>query len=91
MKKYRTTPLSDELDDFDYRQSITSIDVPVFFISGEYDYNCPWELVREYCDVIDAPQKGFYKISGAAHSPLWESPEETEKALIEIKEMTLNG
>ena len=91
MKKYRTTPLSDELDDFDYRQSITSIDAPVFFISGEYDYNCPWELVREYCDIIDAPQKGFYKISGAAHSPLWENPEETEKALIEIKEMTLNG
>ena len=57
MKKYRTTPLSDELDDFDYRQSITSIDVPVFFISGEYDYNCPWKLVREYCDVINAPQK----------------------------------
>jgi pimeloyl-ACP methyl ester carboxylesterase len=85
------TPLSDELDDFDYRQSITSIDVPVFFISGEYDYNCPWVLVRKYCDVIDAPQKVFYKISGAAHSPLWENPEETEKALIEIKEMTLNG
>ena len=72
-------------------KEITSFDVPVFFISGEYDYNCPWELVREYCDIINAPQKGFYKISGAAHSPLWENPEETEKALIEIKEMTLNG
>ena len=91
MKKYRTTPLYDELDDFDYRQSIAIIDVPVFFISGEYDYNCPWELVQDYCDVISAPQKGFYKISGAAHSPLWENPEETERALIEIKGMTLNG
>lgn len=91
MKKYRTTPLNDELDGFDYRQSIMNLDVPVFFISGEYDYNCPWELVQEYCDVIDAPQKGFYKITGAAHSPLWENPEETEKALIEIKEMTING
>ena len=91
MKTYRKTPLYEQLDDFDYRKSIAHIEIPVFFISGEYDYNCPWELVEDYCNVIDAPRKGFYKISGAAHSPLWENPDETEKALIEIKEMTLNG
>jgi pimeloyl-ACP methyl ester carboxylesterase len=65
--------------------------VPAFFISGEYDYNCPWELVQEYSEIISAPQKGFYKISDAAHSPLWENPEDTCKALREIKEMTING
>ena len=91
MKTYRRTPLYEQLDDFDYRKSITQIGIPVFFISGEYDYNCPWELVQEYCDVIDAPQKGFYKITGAAHSPLWENPGETYEAMKQIKEMTLNG
>ena len=91
MKTYRRTPLYEQLDDFDYRKSITQIGIPVFFISGEYDYNCPWELVQEYCDVIDAPQKGFYKITGAAHSPLWENPSETYEAMKQIKEMTLNG
>jgi pimeloyl-ACP methyl ester carboxylesterase len=91
MKTYRRTPLYEQTDDFDYRKSITQIRIPVFFISGEYDYNCPWELVQEYCDVIDAPQKGFYKITGAAHSPLWENPGETYEAMKQIKEMTLNG
>lgn len=91
MKTYRKTPLYEQLDDFDYRKSIAQIGIPVFFISGEYDYNCPWELVQEYCEVIDAPQKGFYKISGAAHSPLWENPDETYEAMRQIKEMTLNG
>lgn len=91
MKTYRRTPLYEQLDDFDYRKSITQIGIPVFFISGEYDYNCPWELVQEYCDVIDAPQKRFYKITGAAHSPLWENPGETYEAMKQIKEMTLNG
>ena len=91
MKTYRRTPLYEQLDDFDYRKSITQIGIPVFFISGEYDYNCPWELVQKYCDVIDAPQKGFYKITGAAHSPLWENPGETYEAMKQIKEMTLNG
>ena len=91
MKKYRTTPLCSELDDFDYRKSIIDMKIPVFFISGEYDYNCPWKLAEEYCDLLNAPQKKFYRISGSAHSPLWENPEQTEKALIEIKEMTLYG
>jgi pimeloyl-ACP methyl ester carboxylesterase len=91
MKKYRTTPLCSELDDFNYRKSIIDIKIPVFFISGEYDYNCPWELVEDYCDQLNAPQKKFYKIRDSAHSPLWENVEETHKAMTEIKEMTLNG
>lgn len=91
MKMYRTTKLSKELDDFDYRKSIPELKVSVFFISGESDYNCPWELSEEYSKIITAPMKGFYKISGSAHSPLWENPEETCKILRQIKEMTLNG
>ena len=91
MKMYRKAPLAHELDGFDYRQSITELDVPAFFISGECDYNCPWELVQDYCDHLNAPQKGFYKISDSAHSPLWENPDEIMKALTDIKEMTLNG
>ncbi|MCR5340607.1 MAG: alpha/beta hydrolase [Saccharofermentans sp.] len=91
MKMYRTTPLASELDDFDYRQSLKELKVPAFFISGEYDYNCPWELVKEYNEKISAPSKGFYKITDAAHSPLWENPQETCRALREIKEKTQNG
>ena len=91
MKMYRTTPLASELDGFDYRQSMKEIKVPVYFISGEYDYNCPWELVKEYSETVSAPSKGFYKIQGSAHSPLWENPEETCRILREIKEKTQNG
>lgn len=91
MKMYRTTKLSEELDGFDYRQSITKLEVPAFFISGEYDYNCPWELVSDYCSVLDAPQTEFYKIPDAAHSPLWENPKVSCEVLRQIKEMTING
>ena len=91
MKMYRKTPLAEELDNFDYSETITELEVPIFFISGEYDYNCPWELVQDYCEEIKAPKKKFYKISNAAHSPLWENPEDTCRALREIKENTCNG
>ena len=88
MKMYRNTPLDKELENFDYRESIKSLEVPAFFISGEYDYNCPWELVEEYCDMLSAPEKGFYKISNAAHSPLWENPAETCDIFKRIKELS---
>lgn len=91
MKMYRKTKLADELDGFDYRQSITSLDVPSYFISGEYDYNCPWKLVEDYCSKLDSPQKEFYKIPNAAHSPLWENPDVTCEVLRTIKEKTVNG
>ena len=90
MKMYRTTPLSKELDGFDYRQSITDLKVPAYFISGEYDYNCPWELVKDYNEKINAPDKGFFLIKDSAHSPLWENPEVTCKVLRDIKEKTKN-
>ena len=86
MMMYRKTPLAEELDGFDYRTSISSLEIPVYFISGEYDYNCPWPLVREYCDMIDAPDKEFYLISDSAHSPLWENPKKTCAILFSIKE-----
>ena len=91
MKMYRTTPLSKELDDFDYRDTITRLEIPAYFISGEYDYNCPWELVEEYCEGLDAPAKGFYKIKNSAHSPLWENAEDSMEIMKNIREMTENG
>ena len=90
MKMYRKTPLAGELAGFDYRVSVTSLDIPVYFISGESDYNCPWELVEEYCDIIDAPDKEFFLIPDAAHSPLWENPSVTCDILRQIKERTAN-
>lgn len=91
MKMYRTTPLSKELDDFDYRNSITRLEVPAYFLSGEYDYNCPWELVKEYCDSLDAPAKGFFRIKDSAHSPLWENAKDSMDIMKQIREMTENG
>ncbi len=91
MKMYRKAPLSKELDNFDYRSSITHLDVPAYFISGEYDYNCPWELVQEYCDALDAPDKAFYIIKDSAHSPLWENAKDCMDIMKQIRDMTENG
>ena len=85
---YRTTPLTDDLKAFDYRESIKELKIPAYFISGEKDYNCPWELVEEYCNNLTAPAKEFFLIPGAAHSPLWENPEATLEIFKQIKNET---
>ena len=88
MKMYRTTTLDSELENFDYREDKTEFEIPIFFLSGEYDYNCPWPLVEGYCDKITAPDKGFYLIKDAAHSPLWENANDSFEAMREILEKT---
>ena len=84
---YKTTPLvADELKDYDYRKDVPKLDVPVYFVSGDYDYNTPWELVKDYANSIEAPDKNFYLIPNAAHSPLWENWTETGEVMRQIKE-----
>lgn len=87
MKMYRKSAF-EETAGYEYRVEKTEFEVPMYFISGEYDYNCPWPLVEDYCEKLTAPGKGFYKVSGSAHSPLWENTEESFKVMSEIKEKT---
>lgn len=89
LKMYDKAPIETESKNYDYRTEIPELEVPAYFISGEYDYNCPWELVEDYCDKLTAPDKGFYKISNAAHSPLWENPLMTCDILKQIKEKSV--
>lgn len=42
-------------------------DIPVCFITGEEDVNCPGELVAEIMDSIDAPEKEYRRIPDASH------------------------
>ena len=35
----------------------TEFEVPVLFVSGDWDYNYPWTMVQEYLDRIKAPLK----------------------------------
>lgn len=90
MKMYRNTPFYADVTSKDYRTLIPKIDIPVFFISGSSDYNCPWPLVEEYYNLLDCPKKDFKLIDNAAHSPLWENPKETVNYMIEMQNELLN-
>ena len=82
------TPLKEALENFDYRREIPELQIPAYFISGDTDYNCPWPLVEEYCSILQAPDKDFFLVPDAAHSPLWENPEVTCGIMRQIKKAT---
>ncbi len=89
MKMYRTTPFYEEIGRRDYRSLITKLEVPAYFISGNWDYNCPWPLVEQYCRQLEAPKKDFLLVENSAHSPLWENPAPVVDFLKEIADAEL--
>ena len=88
LKMYDKTTLEKENTGIDFREDFNEFEIPIYFISGEYDYNCPWPLAEDYSNILTAPDKGFYKIKDAAHSPLWENSKDSFKVFEEIKEKT---
>jgi proline iminopeptidase len=61
-------------NNFNFFEEIPRVEVPVYFISGAYDYNTPWELVKEYVDYLSAPSKEFILFDKSGHSPVFEEP-----------------
>ena len=57
--------------------------IPVFFLSGYYDYTCPPTLAKELLDKLEAPEKSFYTFYNSAHSPLWEENDLVIEAMLE--------
>ncbi len=73
-----------DFNDFDFFKEIPEVKIPVFFISGTYDYNTPWELVQRYTSALKAPHKEFIKFEKSGHSPVFEEPEKFNKEIIRI-------
>jgi len=68
----------------DFFKQFPEVKIPVFFISGKYDYNTPWLLVEKYCESLKAPYKEFIKFEKSGHNPVFEEPEKFNKEIIRI-------
>jgi pimeloyl-ACP methyl ester carboxylesterase len=73
-----------DYNNFDFFKQFPEVKIPVFFISGKYDYNTPWPLVEKYCNSLKAPHKEFIKFEKSGHNPVFEEPEKFNKEIIRI-------
>jgi pimeloyl-ACP methyl ester carboxylesterase len=69
------TGLVRDVAEINISEMITSLELPVFFMSGIYDYTVNYSITKNYYETLQATQKGFYSFENSAHSPLWEEPE----------------
>ncbi len=72
----------------DLSQSVTELQIPVYFFHGIYDYTCCCSVAESYFLKIKAPIKGFYRFEQSAHSPIFEEPGKMQKI---IREDVLKG
>jgi len=73
-----------DFNNINFFKQIPEVQIPVFFISGAYDYNTPWELVQKYAAELNAPQKEFIKFEKSGHSPVFEEPKRFNEEILRI-------
>jgi pimeloyl-ACP methyl ester carboxylesterase len=64
-------------DDFirtDLTTTVLDLALPLYVLSGVYDFTANHDLARAYFDKITAPAKGFFTFRNSAHSPVFEEP-----------------
>jgi pimeloyl-ACP methyl ester carboxylesterase len=68
----------------DLSQTVTEVDIPVYFFHGIFDYTVSYPLAKNYFRKLKAPIKGFYTFEASAHSPFFEEPEKVRQILKEV-------
>lgn len=69
---------------FNAFESVRSIDIPIWFFTGERDMTCAASVQKEYYETIEAPEKEFFPYEGCAHSPVYEDGKRTREILNKI-------
>ena len=76
---YNLSPLVRDLTwlkNLNMKTEIPSLIVPVFFLTGVYDYKTPYQLIEEYYQCLVAPAgKSLIRFENSAHVPILEERE----------------
>lgn len=71
-----------ELFDVNFFSEAPVLKVPVYFVSGLYDFITSHELTAEYVDFVQAPVKQLVKFEYSAHCGIFEEPEKFNDMMI---------
>jgi len=74
---------------YDHARDFPVSTIPVYFVHGRYDYECPGELAEIYYDTLRAPVKEFIWFEDSAHSMYIDEPGKFNQELIRISNEVL--
>ena len=76
----------------DFFKEITEVSVPVYFFTGRYDYQTPFEIVERYFGILKAPYKEIVWFEDSGHVPNLDEPEVYQDKLINfVLKNTISG
>jgi pimeloyl-ACP methyl ester carboxylesterase len=73
-----------QLDNIDFRQQATLLDVPVYLVQGAHEARGRAVLAREWFDMLVAPHKQLITFEQSGHRPLFEEPGRFYEVMTEI-------
>ena len=75
---------------YDHATDFPVSTIPVYFMQGRHDYQCPGELAKAYYDTLEAPAKSFTWFEHSAHDVFYDEPDRFSQEIIRIAQQELN-
>ncbi len=72
-----------QLQEIDFREQATRLDVPVYIFEGEHELRGRQEVLHAWFELLDAPVKKMYTFADAGHAPAFEHADDLHRILIE--------
>ena len=85
---FSSTHMTRDMVDGPLMDSVTTFEMPVYFIMGAHDMVTPVSLAREYFDLVESPSKHWIDFDSSAHFPFFEEPERFAETMTRIVEET---
>lgn len=65
-----------QLQEVDFRESATDVEVPMYFVQGAHEARARTEPFEEWYSMVEAPTKDRVVLDTSGHRPMWEQPEQ---------------
>ncbi len=72
-----------QLGKVDFFEEVTELKIPVYFFTGRYDYQTPFEIVERYFSILKAPAKEIIWFENSGHMPNLDEPEAYQDKLVQ--------
>ncbi|MDR2091000.1 MAG: alpha/beta hydrolase [Clostridiales bacterium] len=73
----------ESVTDYDFVSQCNKFSVPYYIFQGRHDMNTPSELIEEFYNAVDAPDKDLVWFENSAHGPFSEEADKFERLMTE--------
>jgi pimeloyl-ACP methyl ester carboxylesterase len=77
-----------QLQEIDFRQDVTTLDVPFYMVQGEHEARGRAVLAEEWFEIVDAPSKEAFVFEGSGHRAHFDRPGEFAEVMGHVLEQS---